>query len=306
MSRVDSKGQLASVFSSFLFSLLAVAALVVSVERAAAFPLTSEKAWNPALSATILADGFTYNGITALSNCSGSFVKFKGASLDARGLILTNGHCTGGGIFGGGMPQPGEVIYRRAQSFGVSLLRQDGSRIAGLRATSVLYGTMTDTDVALLELNQTYRQIESATGVQPLVMADQMTAVGTMIDIPSGYWKRTYSCQIESVVHVLKEGNWRFTNSVRYSPVGCEVVGGTSGSPILSPATGEVIAINNTGNESGQSCTVNNPCEIDSAGNVTVIKGRGYGQQTYTLYSCLNAKAEFDLDAPGCVLPKGH
>lgn len=287
-------------------SLLAVVALCAATDQATAFPITSEKAWNPALSATILADGFTYNGITALSNCSGSFVKFKGASPDALGLILTNGHCTGGGVFGGGMPQPGEVFYRKAQSFSVSLLRQDGSRLAGLRATSIVYGTMTDTDLAILQLNQTYRQIETATGVQPLVIADQLPQPGTMIDIPSGYWKRTYSCQIESLVHVLKEGNWTFTNSIRYSPVGCEVIGGTSGSPILSPVTGEVIAINNTGNESGKTCTVNNPCEVDPSGNVTVIKGRGYGQQTYTLYSCLNAKAEFDLDTPGCVLPKGR
>lgn len=78
-------------------SLLAVVVLVAAADQAAAFPITSEKAWNPALSATILADGFTYNGIIALSNCSGSFVKFKGASPDALGLILTNGHCTGGG-----------------------------------------------------------------------------------------------------------------------------------------------------------------------------------------------------------------
>ena len=130
-------------------SLLAAFAVLVAADQAVAFPITSEKAWNPALSATILADGFTYNGITALSNCSGSFVKFKGASPDALGLILTNGHCTGGGVFGGGMPQPGEVFYRKAQSFSVSLLRQDGSRIAGLRATSIVYGTMTDTDLAI-------------------------------------------------------------------------------------------------------------------------------------------------------------
>jgi hypothetical protein len=163
---------------------------------------------------------------------------------------------------------------------------------------------MTDTDVGLLELNQTYAQIEAATGVKPLTLTDVAPAPGTAIDIPSGYWKRTYSCSIEATVNTLKEGGYVFTNSLRYSPTGCEVIGGTSGSPIVSSATGEVIAINNTGNEDGARCTMNNPCEVDAAGTVTVIKGRGYGQQIATLSTCLTASGVFDLAVPGCVLPK--
>ncbi len=289
-----------TVFPSTLVSIFAT---LFAASTAQAFPLTSSKPWNPSTGVEIFySSGFTYDGVAALSNCSGSFVKFKSAPASALGLVLTNGHCTGG-MFGG-MPKPGQVIYKKAQTFNMKLLKHDGSTLAGLKATQILYGTMTDTDVALLQLNQTYAQIESATGVKPLVLSDVAPLPGDPMDIPSGYWKRTYTCVIEATIPTLKEGGYIMVNSLRYSPVGCEVVGGTSGSPIVSPISGEVIAINNTGNEDGAKCTMNNPCEVDSAGNITVIKGRGYGQQIYTLNTCVTAQGNFDLAVTGCVLPK--
>lgn len=269
---------------------------------AQAFPLTSTKPWIWPYSVEVNRGVFNFDAIAALSNCSASYVRFKGASDDNKGLILTNGHCTGG--FFGGMPRPGQVIYNKPQRFSVRLLNRDGQSIMNLRSEKIVYATMTNTDVALLELTQTYREIKAASGVEPLLMADQRPNAGVGIDIPSGYWKRTYSCLIDGFVHELREGGYTMKDSVRYSATGCEVIGGTSGSPIVSVSTGEVVAINNTGNESGQSCTMNNPCEVDESGNISIIHGRGYGQQTYWLYSCLNAQHVFDLAVPGCAMPK--
>ncbi|MBC7464820.1 MAG: serine protease, partial [Bdellovibrio sp.] len=81
-----------------------------------------------------------------------------------------------------------------------------------------------------------------------------------------------------------------------------ETIGGTSGSPITKAGTKIVIGINNTGNEDGQKCTMNNPCEIDLQGNITFTKGVSYGQQTYQIYSCLNTARELDLTVQGCLL----
>lgn len=288
-----------------IFAILIIVLAGLSAEKASAFPLTSSKPWKSSTWFEILAvSGFSYDGIVALSNCSGSFVKFKSSPATALGLVLTNGHCTGGGFFGGGMPKPGQVYYKKAQTFNMKLLKRDGSQLAPLKATQIIYATMTDTDVALLELNQTYAQIEAATGVKPLVISDVAPAAGDAMDIPSGYWKRTYSCNVEATVPGLREGGYEFVDSVRYSPTGCDIVGGTSGSPVVSPVTGEVIAINNTANEDGGRCTMNNPCEVDASGAVSVIHGRGYGQQTHTLYTCVTAQGVFDLATPGCVLPK--
>jgi hypothetical protein len=49
---------------------------------------------------------------------------------------------------------------------------------------------------------------------------------------------------------------------------------------------------------------MDNPCEVSTDGTVTVRKGISYGQQTYTIYSCLNEQFAFDLKKAGCVLPK--
>ena len=92
--------------------------------------------------------------------------------------------------------------------------------------------------------------------------------------------------------------------SLRYSPKGCEVIGGTSGSPILAKGQRVVVGINNTGNESGQSCTQNNPCEVSPQGEKKILAGRGYGQQTYWFYGCLDSQFQLDLNQESCLLPK--
>ncbi len=288
----------------FRYFLFAISVLIPINSHA--FPLTSARNWALANSIEIQSDGFNFNGIVAMSNCSASFVRLKGASDDSRGMVLTNGHCVGGSPFFGGMIQPGEVYYNKPKSFSVNLLDRNANRIATLRSEKIIYATMTDTDMALLELTQTYRQIRQATGVEALEIVDQMPAIGTQIEIPSGYWKKTYACAIEAIIPTLREANWTMKQSIRYSPVGCEVIGGTSGSPIMSVATGEVIGINNTGNESGERCTMNNPCEVDERGNVSVIRGRGYGQQIFKVYTCLNSNRAIDLTEPGCELPLGR
>ena len=120
----------------------------------------------------------------------------------------------------------------------------------------------------------------------------------------SGYWQRGYRCLIDGFVNALKEDKYTWKDSIRYSNPGCEVIGGTSGSPIVLPGTRTVVGINNTGNESGERCTINNPCEIDAAGGVTYKKGLSYGEETYLLYSCIDANRNVDLAMEGCQLPK--
>ena len=80
------------------------------------------------------------------------------------------------------------------------------------------------------------------------------------------------------------------------------MIGGTSGSPVIEKGTRNVIGVNNTVNESGAQCTIDNPCEVDKQGKVTAEKGLAYGQETYPIYSCFNEAREFDLATPGCAL----
>lgn len=49
---------------------------------------------------------------------------------------------------------------------------------------------------------------------------------------------------------------------------------------------------------------MNNPCEVNEAGDIFVQKGLRYGQQTFNIYNCLNEKKELSLNIQGCNLPK--
>lgn len=258
-----------------------------SLERLQEDPRT-----NPLFTAT-----YDFEGIVALSNCSGSLVRFEDSDDNDSALILTNGHCVA-------MIDPGVVYVNRPSSRTFRLLTASGGNGGTVRAKELLYATMTRTDMALYVLTDSYADIRSEFAIEALTISPDGADVGDPIEVISGYWRRGFTCSIEKVVHQLQEGDWLMEQSVRYSRPGCEVYGGTSGSPVLLAGTKTVIAINNTGNESGRRCQVNNPCEIDEQGQVTYVKGYSYGQQINWVYSCRNQTGSLDLNQAGCTLPK--
>ncbi|MEU0369520.1 serine protease [Streptomyces sp. NPDC006283] len=239
-----------------------------------------------------------FAGTVALSNCSGAVVRTADAQPSDPALVMSNGHCLETGF-----PAPGQVVVDRASSRSFGLLDSAGTRVATLRAAKIAYGTMTDTDVSLYQLTSSYGQIESSYGIKALELDAARPAQGTDIKVVSGYWKRIYSCDVDGFAYRLKEGSWTWKDSVRYTS-SCDTIGGTSGSPVVDTATGKVVAVNNTGNESGGRCTDNNPCEVDENGTVTVRHGINYGQQTYTLAACIGPGSRLDLDRAGCTVPK--
>jgi hypothetical protein len=121
--------------------------------------------------------------------------------------------------------------------------------------------------------------------------------------IPSGYWKQIWNCSINGFVPTLREDAWTFHDSIRYSS-GCNTTHGTSGSPIVDLNSGKVVGINNTGNDNGQMCTLNNPCEVDADGTTHAYQGQSYGQQVYWFTTCLNSTNTIDLSTTGCLLTK--
>jgi len=236
------------------------------------------------------------SGTVALSNCSGSLVRFPNSVDTDPALVLSNGHCSS-------LMDPGVVITNRAANRPFSLLDASGAQVATLKAAKLAYGTMTDTDVAVYELTTTYAAVKSSYGVSPLTVRDTHPAAGTAVTVASGAWKKLLDCHIDGFVHRLKEGKWTWKDSIRYTSA-CQTIGGTSGSPVIDQATGEVVAVHNTGNENGASCTLDNPCEVDERGNVTVRKGINYAAQTYQIPACFTTGNQLDLNAAACTLPK--
>lgn len=238
-----------------------------------------------------------FAGTVALSNCSGSVVRVPQSKPTDPALVLSNGHC-----LESGMPEPGTVVVDEPSSRSFTLLDAGANEVGSLQATKVAYGTMTDTDASIYELGTTYEEIESEYGIKPLDIAAEHPKEGTNVTVVSGYWKDTYSCAIDGFAHQLKEDGWTQKDSIRYTPE-CKTIGGTSGSPLVDDATGDVVGVNNTMNEDGQECTLNNPCEVDEDGNVTVHQGVGYAQQVYLFADCITTGNKIDLSLPECELP---
>ncbi|MCB0414059.1 MAG: trypsin-like peptidase domain-containing protein [Bdellovibrionales bacterium] len=239
---------------------------------------------------------YDFEGIVKLSNCSGSIIRFTGQPDQSQAYVLTNGHCIGN------MPGPGEVIVNASSRRSMRVSDRSLS-FHGIRANELVYATMTGTDVALYRINETYEDLKQM-GVEAFILNPGHPNQDTGIDVVSGYWERGYRCNIKYFVFNLLEGGWTFEDSIRYTDVGCHVIGGTSGSPVIETNTRVVVGINNTGNESGRRCAINNPCEVDEDGQVVVEKGASYGQQTYQIYSCLTPGFEIDLAQEGCSLAK--
>jgi V8-like Glu-specific endopeptidase len=280
------------LFRSLTAAAIAVSTVLLGGSQALAVETAPDK---PA----VAAPGADFTGIAALSNCSASLVRYAESVSTDKALVLTNGHC-----YEGGFLNPGQVLVNKASTRSITLLRPSSSNAGTVRAGRILYGTMTKTDMILYEVNETYASIKTRLNVTPLTLAKQGPANGAGMAVVSGYWKRIYTCSVQATIPQLREGNWTWQSSIKYHQPGCETIGGTSGSPVVSTSTGEVIGVNNTGNENGERCTVNNPCEVDAAGNITVEQGAAYGQQTWWLYTCLTSTRAIDLNKAGCQLAK--
>lgn len=280
-----------------LSGLLAAAALAVTGAglTAPAVQAATPAAVTPQLTAVTLASTIK------LSNCSASLVRYPTSLTTDRAMMLTNGHC-----YEGGFLSAGQVIVNKTSSRTGTLLSASGSSLATVRADEILYATMTGTDVTLYRLTSTFAQLKSSTGATALTLSASHPVDGHAISIPSSYWKTVYSCAIHGFVPTLREGNWTWHDSIRYlyPASSCQTIGGTSGSPIIDNSTGQQVGINNTSNEDGESCTLNNPCEVNADGSTTVVQGQNYGQQTYWFNTCLTTTNAISLTKTGCLLTK--
>lgn len=223
----------------------------------------------------MMPNEYDFNGIVKLSNCSGSLVRLESSQDSDKALILTNGHCVDYAGNGGMLPA-NRFVANQNVSRSFRFLKPNGDLGTGrVSSTKILYATMTGTDLALYELSATYKEIADKYQVDALVIAKDHPVLNDRIEILSGYWQTGYSCSIDAFIYQMKEDDYTWSDSVRYSE-GCKTIHGTSGSPVVSTTSGKVVAVNNTGNDDGERCTLNNPCEISESGEVTYKKGVSY------------------------------
>lgn len=239
-----------------------------------------------------------FTGVIRLSGCSASLVRLPTSKDSDKAVMLTNGHC----VKEATMPGPGVVYVDKPSTQKMTLLAGTGPESLGtLKATRLIYATMTDTDMAIYELNVTYDEVRRMRGT-PLTLADKRGPSGGPMAIASGYHKRIWNCTLDHYAHRLKEAGWEWKDSLAYNK-GCTTIPGSSGSPVVDAETKEVIGVHNTGNESGGQCTMNNPCEINERGERFAEKGRSYGQHTWWITTCWT-DGRLDLTKQDCLLPR--
>ncbi|STD10926.1 V8-like Glu-specific endopeptidase [Dermatophilus congolensis] len=238
-----------------------------------------------------------FDGAARIMKCSGSIVKFPSSQKSDKGLFLTNAHCAEN------PPSGDQVVVNAPESHLVTIVR--GVKITNamdVRTTKLLYATLKRSDVALYELDKTFEELERG-GVKPRYFAKATPEVGDELSIPSALWGKSYLCGFNGFIPVLKEGNYYWEKSLRYSGEKCGLIPGTSGSPIFNK-DGEIVGIHNTKNEGGKKCEADNPCEVDESGKVSVAQGVSYGQRVDELVGCFDS-GRIDFHKKGCSLHKG-
>jgi len=250
------------------------------------------------------------------SACSAALVTFSGRSASSRGLVVSAGHCSERGKLkvpigdrSLAMPDHGEVLYRIAlrRSLTLETGKSQDPRTC-VEADEITYGTMTGADILLLQLTETYEQIERRTGVKPFLMSQETSfAPGLALRMPSARWQNDRACQADTTVQQVKEFRWLWSPVLRIRIAdSCGTPHGASGAPAIRKDNNEVIGVFGTASDgNGAPCELNNPCEVAPDGSTNAsVREQGYVHFLHYFYSCLDASRNLDLEVAGCLLPR--
>lgn len=252
--------------------------------------------------------GIAWTMIRGMS-CSGAFV-VPSAELpagDAPAYLLTAGHCVRNPLYAANEVERGvdvvdthsTVLFRH---FGDS---PDAATMVGVRA--VAFGTMKGQDLGIVELEPTRGQLRSL-GVVPFVLSARPSEIGEPIAVvghPGLGNASLAACQVTHRASMILEGPYHWFD---YEANDCQgIIGGSSGSPVFSLATGEVLAVINTVAAPLAGflpCMEDHPCEVGD-GAIHYAEASGYGGGLSTLARCFDDAGRFDPVLPACPLDRG-
>lgn len=258
-----------------------------------------------------------FNGLVRFDKiCSTSIIRFHQSLKTDKALMLANAHCIRihPELFPDHLKSAAQTVddqkvgaflvnfdIKNNWVYDVELVNYKKNITYKTKAKHVLYATHTLTDLALFELSETFAELETK-GILSLTLSERPAKVNEKIVIVSALFDHQFVCSVDGIVPVILTNRTYFRNAVRYSKE-CAVYKGTSGSPVISLKTGEVVAINSFRNEpSDKNCIDAGICEVDGADvHVGKIKS-GYGMEVHQIYSCLDENRKINLNKPGCKL----
>lgn len=258
--------------------------------------------------------GKQYSGIGLLEQssfgiCTAFFLDTQGVT-QSPAYAVTNGHCYDGSSF----PKPQEVLINQPSNliFKLNYFKDGLNRVRPVRVRRVVYATMKGTDITVLELNTSFKQLVKE-GFTPLKIDPVPAPVGEPVKIigiplngvePSRSFLHRAVCEIGQSANVREDG-YQWEKSIRNR---CSLVGGMSGSPVVSLQSNRVVAIANTGVDdnalSQPECSLNRPCEITKEGKITTLAKENYAQRVNDIPSCFDERGIFNLALSSCRLEK--
>jgi Trypsin-like peptidase domain len=260
------------------------------------------------------AAGRKYNGVGVINAnygvCTG-FLISTGVNPTAPAYVLTNGHCQDSFSK---LPNEREVLVNRSSKteFIVNYFHDFKPQRLTIPVKRMVYGTMKNNDIAILELTITQQELLWA-GITSLQIARTPPMLGEpliVVGIPSEGVKdelnflHSTTCRSGQMANV-KEDIYNWQRSIRHQ---CSIVGGMSGSPMISLKTNLVVGIINTGvndNASKQPpCSLNRPCEVGKNNLVQTFPQANYGQLVDRIPTCFDRHGIFNLDRSACQLER--
>ena len=258
-----------------------------------------------------VADGPRFSGIALINldgfTCSGSLVVPATLDLatDGPAYLLTAGHCL---LTLGGPPNDIVGDTRLDPPTNSVRFRYFGDSTGAateVGATRFLFATLKGADIGIVELAPTRLELRRA-GVVPFVLSDEAGVDGEAIAY-AGYPGSAGpfspavlgACRQLRKVPLVLEAGFHSYDAIANDCQG--LLGGASGSPVLSLATGKVIGLHNThAEEGGVPCAHNHPCE----GGVNISEGTAYAIPTAGLGACFGPAGRFDVTLGGCPLDR--
>ncbi len=260
--------------------------------------------------------GRKYNGIGLIDVgygfCTG-FLFTTGAYPKAPAYVLTNGHCQGSASK---LPSEREIMVDKSSKtkFIVNYFHDFKPDRLTIRVKRLVYGTMKNNDIAILELTKNQQEL-TRSGIVPLQIATKPSVLNEpliVVGVPSEGIKdelnflHSTTCKTGELASV-KEDIYHWKRSIRHR---CSIIGGMSGSPMISLKTNRVVGIINTGvNDNAATqpqCSLNRPCEVSGNGDIQTFPQENYGQLVDRIPSCFDKQGIFSLSQPTCQLERPH
>nr|WP_240147954.1 serine protease [Luteibacter yeojuensis] len=234
-------------------------------------------------------------------HCTASVIAGHGTPVPTRpALILTAGHCVE-------ESDDNAVIVDRpadpSWTFTPAYFIDTQPEHVAHRVGRVVYATMKEVDLAVMELTATYGEL-AALGIHPLRLGSGDIATGTpvelvhvpVIDVPEDQqFLRHSSCHAGLRRSIVEGGHpWRWTSALQNDCRG--VAGGTSGAPVFLQGATEIVGILNTTVAPGYlGCGLGRPCELHDDNLLTPREETSYAIPIERIARALRDDGSLDI-----------